>query len=203
MTERTPATRGRPRSFDRERALEQALLAFWAHGFEATPVSTLSRTMGVGPPSLYAAFGDKKSLFREVVEVYQRTYGGFARRALEEEPTARAGVARLLREAAAEYTAADRPRGCLILSAATNCTDDSADIERLLRDERNANLAEIEARIRADIATKVLPGNTDAPALARLTGATIQGMSQQARDGATQTQLEALATAAMNAWPPE
>jgi AcrR family transcriptional regulator len=203
MSETTRARRGRPRSFERAHALEQALLAFWARGFEATPISALARAMGVGVPSLYAAFGDKKSLFHEVVEVYGRTHGAFARKALDEEPTARAGVARMLREAAAEYTATDHPQGCLIISGATNCTEDSADIEQLLRDQRNANIADIEGRIRADVAAKVLPANSDPTTLARLTGVTIQGMSQQARDGATRTQLEAVATAAMKAWPDE
>jgi AcrR family transcriptional regulator len=197
----TEKLRGRPRSFDRDRALEQALRAFWEHGFEATPISGLARTMGIGPPSLYAAFGDKKSLFREVVDVYGRTYGAFAGRALDEEPTARAGVTRMLREAAAEYTSAGHPRGCLVLTAATNCTPDSADIQQLLRDQRTANVALVEARIRADIRAGILPAGTDAPTLARLVGVTLQGMSQQARDGATRAELESVAAAAMRAWP--
>ncbi|NUO43602.1 MAG: helix-turn-helix transcriptional regulator, partial [Streptomyces sp.] len=62
--------RGRPRSFDRATALEKAILAFWEHGYEATSVSDLTRVMGIGAPSLYAAFGDKRALFEEVVLEY-------------------------------------------------------------------------------------------------------------------------------------
>jgi AcrR family transcriptional regulator len=191
--------RGRPRSFDRETALERAIMAFWERGYEATSVSDLTRAMGIGAPSLYAAFGDKRALFDEVVQVYAARYGSFPARALAEEPTARAAVRRMLREAAAEYTAPGRPHGCLVVHAATNCT--TPEVEQALRDRRNANITAIESRIRADIASGELPSGTDAAALARHAGAMIQGMSQQARDGASRAELEALAEIAMTIWP--
>lgn len=177
------------------------MLAFWERGFESTSIAELTAAMGIGAPSLYAAFGDKKALFREVVDVYGRTHGAFAMRALAEEPTARQGVARMLREAAAEYTDRAHPRGCLVISAAINCGPDAADIEQLLRRQRNANVSEIERRIRADVEARALPPRTDARTLAVLTAAVLQGMSQQARDGASRAQLEAVAQAAMLAWP--
>lgn len=191
--------RGRPRSFDRETALEKAILAFWEHGYEATSVSDLTRAMGIGAPSLYAAFGDKRSLFDEVVREYGTRYGSFGERALAEEPTARGAVERMLREAAVEYTAPGRPHGCLVIHAATNCT--SPEVEESLRERRNANIAAFESRIQAGIAAGELPADTNAAALARHTGAIIQGMSHQARDGATRAELEALAELAMALWP--
>ncbi|MBD0843423.1 MULTISPECIES: TetR/AcrR family transcriptional regulator [unclassified Streptomyces] len=191
--------RGRPRSFDRETALEKALLAFWERGYEATSVSDLTRVMDIGAPSLYAAFGDKRSLFEEVVREYGTRYGSFTDRALAEEPTARAAVARILREAAAEYTDPGHPSGCLVVHAATNCS--TPEVEESLRVRRNANIAAIESRIRADVAAGELPAGTDAGALARHAGAMIQGMSQQARDGASRTELEALAEIALSIWP--
>ncbi|MGC9499548.1 TetR/AcrR family transcriptional regulator [Streptomyces sp. WG7] len=192
-------TRGRPRSFDRATALEKALMAFWEHGYEATSVSDLTRAMDIGAPSLYAAFGDKRSLFEEVVQEYGVRYGSFGARALAEEPTARAGVERMLREAAVEYTAPGRPHGCLVIHAAVNCS--TSEVEESLRARRNANIAGIEDRIGADVAAGVLPPGTDAAALARHTGAMIQGMSQQARDGASRAELAALAEIAMAVWP--
>jgi AcrR family transcriptional regulator len=176
-------SRGRPRSFDRETALEKALLAFWEHGYEATSVSDLTRVMDIGAPSLYAAFGDKRSLFEEVVRMYGTRYGSFTDRALAEEPTARAAVERALREAATAYTEPGHPHGCLVVHAATNCS------------------TPFESRIRADVAAGVLPPATDAAALARHTGAMIQGMSQQARDGASREELEAVAEIALSIWP--
>ena len=194
-----PRPRGRPRSFDRETALEKALLAFWQHGYEATSVSDLTRVMDIGTPSLYAAFGDKRSLFEEVVREYGAKYGSFGDRAFAEEPTARAAVERTLREAAVEYTDPAHPYGCLVVHAATNCT--TPEVEESLRERRNATIAAFERRIRADVAAGLLPAGTDAAALARHTGAMIQGMSQQARDGASREELEALAEIAMSIWP--
>ncbi|GAA3195585.1 TetR/AcrR family transcriptional regulator [Streptomyces virens] len=194
-----PRPRGRPRSFDREAALEKALLAFWEHGYEVTSVADLTRAMDIGAPSLYAAFGDKRSLFDEAVAVYMARYGSFADRALAEEPTARAAVERMLREAAAAYTEPGRPRGSLVAHAAANCSN--AEVERSLRERRLAALAALESRIRADVDAGVLPADTDAAALARHTGAVIQGMSQQARDGAAREALESLARMSMTVWP--
>jgi AcrR family transcriptional regulator len=192
-------SRGRPRSFDRETALEKALLAFWEHGYEATSVSDLTRVMDIGTPSLYAAFGDKRSLFEEVVRMYGTRYGSFTDRALAEEPTARAAVERALREAATAYTEPGHPHGCLVVHAAANCS--TPEVEKSLRDRRNANIAAIESRIRADVAAGALPPATDAAALARHAGAMIQGMSQQARDGASREELEAVAEIALSIWP--
>ncbi|APS17907.1 TetR/AcrR family transcriptional regulator [Streptomyces parvus] len=193
--------RGRPRSFDREAALRKATLTFWEQGYEATSIADLTRVMGIAAPSLYAAFGDKRTLFGEVVEVYATLFGGFGDRALTEEPTARRGFARMLREAAAEYTEAGRPHGCMVLSAAENCS--SAEVVAVLRGQRLRNVVAFQQRIQRDVDAGVLPADTDAAALARCTAAVIQGMSQQARDGASRAELEALAEVAVRAWPEE
>ncbi|WP_086777471.1 TetR/AcrR family transcriptional regulator [Streptomyces griseus] len=193
--------RGRPRSFDREDALRKATLTFWEQGYEATSIADLTRVMGIAAPSLYAAFGDKRTLFAEVVETYADLFGGFGDRAMAEEPTARRGFARMLREAAAEYTAAGRPHGCMVLSAAENCSSD--EVVAALRGRRERNMTEFRRRIQADIDAGVLPADTDAAALARCTAAVIQGMSQQARDGASRAELETLAEVAMRVWPEE
>ncbi|MFB7026021.1 MULTISPECIES: TetR/AcrR family transcriptional regulator [unclassified Streptomyces] len=193
--------RGRPRSFDRPTALEQATMAFWEHGYETTSVSDLTRAMGISAPSLYAAFGDKKTLFEEVVEAYALSYGAYGGRAFAEEPTARGAVGRMLCEAAELFTEPGHPRGCLMISAATNCS--TPEVEEALRDRRNANLAFFEERIRRGVESGELPAGTDPRALARFSGAVLQGMSQQARDGATAEELAAVAEAAMRAWPAE
>ncbi|QDQ13603.1 TetR/AcrR family transcriptional regulator [Streptomyces spectabilis] len=191
--------RGRPRSFDRETALEKALRTFWEQGYETTSVSDLTRELGIGAPSLYAAFGDKRTLFAEVLQRYAVSYGAFGARAMEEEPTVRAGVERMLREAAAEYTDPSHPHGCLVIHAAVNCA--TPEVEQTLRDQRNANIASFEDRIKAAVAGGELPRDTDVAALARYVGAVLQGLSQQSRDGATREELEAVAEMSMRAWP--
>ncbi|MEV6333186.1 TetR/AcrR family transcriptional regulator [Nocardia vinacea] len=191
-------TRGRPRSFDRNAALEKALRLFWARGYEATSIGDLTAAMGIGAPSLYAAFGDKATLFSEVVQVFGARYGSFIPRALAEEPTAEAVVRRILREAAMEYTRPDCPHGCLVISAGLNTT--SIEIADMLRALRNQNVEAFAARIQVDIDAGVLPPKADAATLARYVGTFMQGMSQAARDGASASELERVAEMAMRGW---
>lgn len=192
---------GRPRSFDRDEALESAVAVFWEHGYDATSIALLTRALGVGAPSLYAAFGDKQALFLEAVARYLRTDGAFTERALAEEPNAGDAVERLLREAAAAYTRPERPRGCLLITAATNCSPQSADIAARLRELRAAGTRALEDKIAAAARTGDLPADTDAHALATFYSAVLQGMSAQARDGAARADLEQIAVAALKAWP--
>src|SRR5688572_25521633 len=103
------AARGRPRTFDRGIALEAALHVFWRHGYDTTSLAELTAAMKITPPSLYAAFGSKKELFLEAVALYVERYGASPARALCEEPTARAAVARVLLEFASIASAPDHP----------------------------------------------------------------------------------------------
>ncbi|GAA3675621.1 TetR/AcrR family transcriptional regulator [Nonomuraea antimicrobica] len=193
----------RQRAFDREAALESALLAFWRHGYEATSVAELTAAMGIRPPSLYAAFGDKQRLFEEAVRRYQATYGAFTARALAEEPTGRGAIERVLREAAHEYAGPAHPRGCLIITAAVNCGPESAEVEELLRGFRKEAKAALRRRIDDDVAAGRLAPGTDTAGLATFYASVIQGMSTQSRDGATESDLLRVAALAMSAWPAE
>lgn len=197
----TAKKRGRPRGFDREAALAQATRLFWEHGYEGTSIADLTRTLGISPPSLYAAFGDKRTLFTEVVDRYGETYGAFIGRSLEEESDARAGFARMLREAAATYADPHHPSGCLVVTAAINCSAQNADVEQDLRERRVANVRTFEKRLAAAEKAGALPGGVEPHALAVYFAAVIQGMSQQARDGASTAQLERVAELAMSVWP--
>src|SRR5687768_10424816 len=98
---------GRPRSFDRDVALEQAMRLFWEKGYDETSIGDLTRVMGIAAPSLYAAFGDKRALFEEAVELYESQ---------PDAPIAAGSIERILMRAADEYTKPDQPRGCFILS---------------------------------------------------------------------------------------
>ncbi|MGW5653315.1 TetR/AcrR family transcriptional regulator [Streptomyces humi] len=197
----TTTKRGRPRSFDREVALVQATLLFWQHGYEGTSVADLTAAMGVSPPSLYAAFGDKRALFTEVVDRYGSTFGAFMGNALAEESDARTGFARMLDEAAVSYTDPTHPAGCLVISAATNYSPATADVERDLRTRRAANIGSFEERLNEAKALGSLPAGTDTRALAVYFAAVVQGLSQQARDGATTEELRRVAAYAMAVWP--
>ncbi|MFG2887739.1 TetR/AcrR family transcriptional regulator [Streptomyces sp. NPDC048297] len=197
----TMTRRGRPRSFDRETALVQATRLFWEHGYEGTSIADLTRSMGISPPSLYAAFGDKRTLFTEVVDRYGGTFGAFMGKALEEESDPRAGFARMLREAATSYTDPDHPAGCLVITAAINYSAQTADVERDLRERRVANVGEFEKRLAAAKKAGALPEDAEPRTLAVYFAAVVQGMSQQARDGAKAAELERVAELAMSVWP--
>ena len=91
--------RGRPREFDREKALEKAMQLFWALGYEATSMADLRAALGITQASLYAAFGSKEQLFREAVDLYRRTANSSTARALETGRTAREAVQAMLQAA--------------------------------------------------------------------------------------------------------
>ena len=62
---------GRPRTFDMDQALDQALQVFWEKGYAGTSIADLTEAMGVNPPSLYAAFGNKEKLFKKALDRYE------------------------------------------------------------------------------------------------------------------------------------
>lgn len=193
--------RGRPRSFDRDRALSTATEMFWRYGYEPTSINDLTQELGITPPSLYTAFGSKFALFTEAVERYRATAGAGVMEAFRAAPSARAGAEAMLRTAATDYTDPAHPRGCLIISAATTCGPRSQDVERYLRGLRNVNVETVCERIRTDVENGLLPEETDPGALASYCAAVLQGMSQRARDGASREELENTADLAMRAWP--
>ena len=167
---------GRPLSFDRDVALRQAMLLFWRHGYETTSIADLTAAMGISAPSLYAAFGDKRRLFLDAVRLYAGDPEDAAR-AIAQAPTARAAATALLRDAAAAFTGADTPPGCLVASAAATGSAAAAEVREALAAIRGGVEAALRARILRDVEEGRLPQGTDAAALAALTVAVVQGLS--------------------------
>ena len=156
--------------------------------------------MGITPPSLYSAFGDKEHLFLEAIEAYGKGPGGFGARALAEEPTARGAMQRLLEEGADELTRDCHPLGCMMVMAATNCSSPTSTCSARLpsgvprRQEHGGPDPE-------GIDDGELPAQTDAVALANFYATVYQGMSMQAKDGASRKSLLATVKMAMASWP--
>jgi AcrR family transcriptional regulator len=196
-----PKARGRPLSFDRDTALEQAMHVFWERGYEAASISDLTAAMGITPPSLYTAFGDKEKLFLEAIERYALGPGSAGPRALAEEPTARGAIERWLHESAEELTRSCHPKGCMVVMATTNCSVAAAHVQTALTKRRAAALTSIKSRIQNGIDVGELPEGTDAKALSNFYSAVYQGMSMQAKDGASRANLLATVETAMLAWP--
>jgi AcrR family transcriptional regulator len=192
--------KGRPRSFDRDDALDRATRVFWKHGYEATSVALLTESMGIGAPSMYAAFGDKRALFEKALGHYLQTYGSFMLRVLEE-PNVRVAIERMLRDAAAMFTSSEHPRGCMLIAAATNCAPESATVAKRLRTIRVRMVELLEERIAGAIENRQVPAHADARVLALFYATVLQGMSAQARDGASRAELETILQTAMCVWP--
>lgn len=193
-------SRGRPRTFDRAGALQRAMKVFWEHGYEATSISDLTSAMGINSPSLYAAFGCKEELFREAVGYYDETLGATAAAELRERPTAREAISAVLRHHAAVFCARDNPRGCMIVLTATTCNDRTRSVHEYLADLRMAPERDFTERIERGIADGDVPAGADARAIAAFYNTVNHGMAIQARDGADQTKLAAIAEAAISAW---
>jgi AcrR family transcriptional regulator len=198
---RTGKSRGRPRSFDVEAALERAMQVFWEQGYESTSIADLTKAMNINPPSLYAAFGDKERLFLAAVERYEHKVGQAPEAILNDAPTARAAIEQLLEEAAREFTNRAHPPGCMIIMSATTCSAGAAHVQAALASLRRSTESALKARIERGVAERELPVGTETGALARFFVTVLEGMSIQARDGASRKSLLATAATAMRAWP--
>jgi AcrR family transcriptional regulator len=191
--------RGRPRSFDRDQALEQAMEVFWKKGFESASITDLTEAMGINPPSLYAAFGDKEKLFLEAVERYTSRRGESCPYC--DEPTARGAVEKLLLYMADELTSSGHPRGCMMMMAAATSASASENLQSILAQKRAASRTSLKTRIEKGIRDGDVPEGTDAGALADFYSTIMTGMSALARDGTTRKRLLATVDSAMRLFP--
>lgn len=194
------AISGRPRGFDRDAALEAAMLLFWRKGFAAASMNDLCDAMGIRSPSLYAAFGGKEALYLEAIEHYVQTIGPPVWDNLDG-VTARASVENLLlagTETLPESRAA--PAGCMAMLSAVG-DEWPATIVDVVRKVRLEVLGRLRSRLETAVAEGELPTSTDIDGLSRFYLSVFQGMAVQAQDGATAADLRGVAAAAMTAWP--
>ena len=197
-----PVTRrtGRPLSFDRDAALVSAMHLFWRHGYEATSVADLTRAMGITPPSLYAAFGDKRRLFLEAVDRY---LGGLkaVERGIAGAASAHDAARNLLISAVLGDTGDDTPPGCLLASSLVTSSMEADAVRETLAEIRRGIEAALRVRIERDVCEGLLSSGSDAETLAGHVFAVVQGMSTQAKDGAGRSKLMAIVDAVMATWP--
>jgi AcrR family transcriptional regulator len=180
---------GRPRSFDVDGALERALRVFWRNGYEGTSLSDLTKAVGVNRPSLYAAFGDKKALFRKVLDRYLEGPAAYTQEALRE-PTARAVIERLLRGAADVNAGPRNPGGCLMVQGALACGEEADSIRHELTACRAAGEAAIRRRLQRAKSEGDIAANVNPAALARYIATVLYGMAVQAAGGASRDKLQ-------------
>jgi len=191
---------GRPREFDRDRALDAAMRVFWRFGYEGASLTELTAAMGINRPSLYAAFGDKAALFREAVARYGAGPGRYVRRALGQ-PTARLVAETLLRGAVANATDPTHPGGCLWVHGALATGPENAPIRAEIAALRARGIAQIRARFDRALTEGDLPTSADTEALTLFLISVMHGIAVQAAGGFSREQLHRVADLAMTLWP--
>lgn len=193
------ATRGRPREFCVDHALAEALRVFWEKGYEGASLTDLTEAMGITRPSLYAAFGNKESLFRKALDLYEREKMAYIAEALAK-PTAREVAETMLRGALANVTG-EGPHGCLRVIASVACGDEAQSIRCEIMERTKAGKDSLIARFQRAKAEGDLPAQVDPEGLTRVLIAYLQGISVQANMGEPTDELEKLIDTALAIWP--
>jgi len=201
VSERASGRRGRPRVFDRNAALETAMKLFWVKGYEATSVTDLTTALGIGPTSLYAAFGSKEQLYAEALKLYSTSYENLVLGRFRSAPTAREAVFAYLWDSAAAMTGADTdlPRGCMV-NLGTVGGAEHAELGGLMRSTRGGAYDVLMARLQRAVQEGELPESLNLAHLARYVQTVQSGMAIRARDGASREELQAVARISMASW---
>jgi len=189
--------RGRPREFEPDQVLDQALDVFWTRGYAASSLDDLGAAMGIARPSLYKAFGDKEALYLATLERFRDGLAETFRACLAEAPTRRAGILGFLRASIERYTAGDTARGCLVWCTGIADAPTVPRVKELLA----SMIAELDASyittLRAARSDGELPRRADVAALGRLLGSTQHSIAMRARAGIPASELERIAVEAV------
>lgn len=191
---------GRPRTFDVDQALDRALKVFWRKGYEGASLPDLTKAMRISRPSLYAAFGNKESLFRKAMDRYIDGPACHVREALEE-PTARRVVEHLWQASIDLVTDPRNPRGCFMVQGALACGDTGDRVRREMARRRARTEARIRERFERAVAEGDLPRKADPAQLAKFVTTVSHGMAVQAAGGASRDELKRVSALALEAWP--
>ena len=182
--------RGRPLGFDRPAALHAAMLTFWQFGYAGTSITDLTRSMGISAQSLYSSFGSKSELYHEALDLYQNSFCLVMKNALAQTGNCLLAIENMLLKAAQLYTDTTHPRGCMIATANLGCASENCQEVIYLSRLRKNMTRRIHERISLGIkAGDLISPKTNADTLSTYISMLLQGMSVQAQDGATETEL--------------
>lgn len=191
---------GRHREFDVEKALEAALCVFWRKGYEGASYTDLTAATGVERPALYAAFGNKESLFRQALTRYYERYMDYVPEALQR-PTAKEVAACILYNTADLNTRFPEHPGCLHINGAVAVSDEAESVRLALIEVRARGEAQLRERFEQAKKDGDLPETGNPDVLAAFVMAVAHGMAVQAKAGFSREKLEAVAAQALSAWP--
>ena len=170
-------------------ALEAALQLFWQKGYDRTSIADLGTALGVGPSSIYNAFGSKAELFRKSIQHYLGEYAGFVPEILgrADEVGLEPSLKKLLHTAVNLYTQKNLPGGCAMLEGGG--ADRSADSEGGCISKEFIKQLEKGIRSLFEGAAKDEELANTPQILAKYILGVMRGLSQLARDGTSRKDL--------------
>ncbi len=192
--------RGRPRSFDRDAALEKVMKVFWAKGYECAQINDFTSAISITPPSFYAAFGNKEQAFREAVDYYRRTIGAAPFEALEKAPIVQDGIRQWL-ELSADSAFECPAGGCMISVSSIQCKPENAKVKEFLQAIRHTNHERLSQRLKRAISEGDLPEQTDIAQMTEFYHMIQQSVSFEARDGNSREAVQKIIDMALLALP--
>lgn len=192
--------KGRPRSFDKDEALDIALKLFWQYGYEGASISQLADAMGIKIPSLYAAFGHKENLFKQAVQRYGELNGKLYHDSFAKK-TAKEVIQSILEGEVELVTRETCPDGCLVIQGALATSPASESVRKFMCELRA--MAESWMRERFERARKEgdLPPEADPATLACYVMALNSGIAVQAKSGVGKERLIQVVRHVMESWP--
>jgi AcrR family transcriptional regulator len=189
---------GRPREFDAGSALDQAMEVFWRHGYEGATIAQLTDAMGINPPSLYAAFGNKEGLLKAALDRYSAKRAAWMDEVLSAS-TARDVAERMLMGIADTQTDPANPPGCLLVQGGLACGTGSENVPFELAARRALTEDQIRERFIRAKSEGDLKETADPVALARYLSAVSVGMGVMASSGADREALRQVAAVSVEA----
>lgn len=196
ISSRSRPQKGRPRAFDRDKALLQALKVFWMRGYAPASIAELCTVMGIVPPSLYAAFGNKAKLFLEAVDYYETTFWDATWERMSTEPDISSAIRDFFQESADILTEPEAPCGCMVVLAAVNVSGDAEEVTAALKALRQEGRDFLKQRLDTGVLAGQLKCDTDTRALAYALNTVLEGMSLQSHDGMSRDDLRKIGASA-------
>ena len=181
MIQKSAKPRGRPRSFDEMGALEKATQVFWSKGYDGVTIDDLVAGMGVGRPSLYAVFGDKRAIFLRVLRAYAERKGALAAKALLAPQSLRDSIVGFLRYNVESATEKGSARGCLLICVAPLVDD--AEVQRFLQNAATGGAALLERRFRDGMSAGEIASDFPVAARAIQVADLARGLTMRAQIG--------------------
>ncbi|WP_111896261.1 TetR/AcrR family transcriptional regulator [Acinetobacter sp. MB5] len=191
---------GRPREFNRDKAIDSAMNLFWEKGFESTSLADLRQTLNLSSASFYAAFGSKKILYAECLNRYMETCGQVTIALDDLSISPRKAIENMLHQTISMQTSTLSPSGCMAVLSGLNCCDENKEVEQLTKNVRKQTRDAISRCVLRGIESGELPENTNVEVITLMIDCFVKGIAIQARDHVSKDQLLAAADTLLQCW---